>query len=269
MARAGWIVDLDGVVYRGREALPGAPEFFERARRRGDGLVVVSNNSRPTVEQYVQRLAELGIRVEPQQVVSSSAAAAHYLVRQGVTGPVMVVGEAGLYQALEQAGLTTLPAGPETADLPVAAVVVGLDGRFDYGRLEAACRAIRAGARFVGTNPDVTVPAEGGRLRPGCGSLLAAVAACSGVEPVVVGKPHRPIMELAVERLRAQGVAPGQTIIVVGDRLDTDVAAARAMGFASALVLTGVSTREEAERAARGPDWIFEDLGDVARRLMD
>ncbi|WP_324668368.1 HAD-IIA family hydrolase [Geochorda subterranea] len=268
MALAGWIMDLDGVVYRGSEGLPGAVDFFERARRRGDAVVVVSNNSRPTVDDYVRRLARLGIRVEPEEVISSATAAADYLLRQGVRGPVMVIGEEGLYQALREAGLTTVPAGPGAAGADVAAVVAGLDGRFDYAKLDAACQAIRRGARFVGTNPDVTVPAEGGRLQPGCGSLLAAIAACSGVQPVVVGKPHRPIMEMAIQRLAARGVTTTQAIVVVGDRLDTDVAAARAMGLSSALVLTGVSSREDVDRADAKPDWVFEDLAHLASVLM-
>jgi len=268
MALAGWILDLDGVVYRGSEALPGAVDFFERARRRGDAVVVVSNNSRPTVDDYVRRLARLGIRIEPGQVISSATAAADYLVRQGIRGPVMVIGEEGLYRALEEAGLATVPAGPDTAHADVTAVVVGLDGRFDYAKLDAACQAIRRGARFVGTNPDVTLPAEGGRLQPGCGSLLAAIAACSGVQPVVEGKPHRPIMDLAIQRLAAHGVAATDPIVVVGDRLDTDVAAARALGLSSALVLTGVSSREDVDRADVKPDWVFEDLAHLASVLM-
>lgn len=269
MPLPAWILDLDGVVYRGSEVLPGAVEFFERLRQRGHRLAVVSNNSRPTVEDYVRRLARFGIRVEPHEVISSAMAAVHYLVRRGIRGPVMAIGEAGLHQALEQAGLPVVPPVPEAADSGVEAVVVGLDGQFTYAKLEAACRAIRRGALFVGTNPDVTVPREGGALQPGCGSLLAAVAACSGVQPVVAGKPHRPIMELAMERLgfSADGAPPG-SVIVVGDRLDTDVAAAKALGLSSALVLTGVSSREDVERASHKPDWVFDDLLHLTRTLM-
>ena len=264
-----WIVDLDGVVYRGSEVLPGAAEFFRRLRARGDRVAVVSNNSRPTVEAYVQRLARFGISVEPREVVSSAMAAVHYLVRRGVRGPVMAIGEAGLLQALEQAGLPVVPPVPEAAGSGVEAVVVGLDGQFTYAKLEAACRAIRQGALFVGTNPDATVPLEGGVLQPGCGSLLAAVAACSGVQPVVAGKPYRPIMELAMERLGlSPDVAPTGSVIVVGDRLDTDVAAAKALGLSSALVLTGVSTRDDVERASQKPDWVFDDLLHLTETLM-
>lgn len=269
MPLAAWILDLDGVVYRGSEVLPGAVEFFERLRRRGDRLAVVSNNSRPTVEAYVERLARFGIRVQPGEVVSSAMAAVHYLVRRGIRGRVMAIGEAGLYQALEQAGLAVVPPVPEAAGSGVEAVVVGLDGQFTYAKLDAACQAIRRGALFVGTNPDVTVPRESGAFQPGCGSLLAAVAACSGVKPVVAGKPYRPIMELAMERLGFSAAsAPPGTVIVVGDRLDTDVAAAKALGLSSALVLTGVSSREDVERAPDKPDWVFDDLLHLTKTLM-
>ncbi|MEW6045594.1 MAG: HAD-IIA family hydrolase [Bacillota bacterium] len=262
-----WIVDLDGVVYRGSEVLPGAVEFFERAQSRGDPVVVVSNNSAPTVEEYVARLGRMGIRIGPRQVVSSALAAAQFLARRRLRGPVMAIGEAGLLQALGEAGLEVVAPDGAPASPKVEAVVVGIDRRFTYDRLTAACQAIRAGALFVGTNPDVTVPAEGGRLRPGCGSLLAAVSTCSGVQPVVVGKPHPPIMELAMERLGVGAAGARHEVIVVGDRLDTDIRAAKALGLKGALVLTGVTSRTDAGGGVR-PDWIFDDLQHLTDALM-
>lgn len=264
-----WVVDLDGVVYRGRELLPGAVRFFERTRERGQDVVVVTNNSLRSADDYLALLHGFGIGIERRQIVTSSMAAARYLARQGCRGPVLAIGERGVCSALEEAGL--LVVGPDDAEGAVpAAVVVGLDRAFTYRKLEAACRAIRRGARFVGTNPDPTLPVEEGRFIPGCGSLLAAMRACSGVEPVVVGKPNPEIMEMALERL---GVRPGgraTDVVVVGDRLDTDVEAARRAGLVSALVLTGVTSAAELEReGGPRPDYVFAHLDHLTRALVD
>lgn len=263
-----WIVDLDGVVYRGQELLPGAVEFFQCVRALGQPSVVVTNNSTLPVDDYVKRLADWGIGVTSQQVVTSALAAAHYLLRHGIRGPVLAIGEAGLTRALDQAGLVFISGDEAAGDEPFEAVVVGLDRRFDYRKLELACRWVRRGARFVGTNPDAVLPTENGQLRPGCGSLLAAIQAASGVQPVVVGKPYPDIMHLALERL-GQGPAPSPDVVVVGDRLDTDVEAARRMGLASALVLTGVTTPEQVSGlGADRPDYVFRDLAHLTEVLL-
>ncbi|MBE3598948.1 MAG: HAD-IIA family hydrolase [Limnochordaceae bacterium] len=269
MAAPAWIVDLDGVVWRQGEAIPGAARFFEAVRARGQAAVVVSNNSAPTVETYLEQLRAIGIPLERHQVVSSGMAAARYLVDQGIREGVLAVGEAGLFQALREAGIEALPAG-QPVGMPsarVQAVVVGIDRSFTYAKLEAACRAIRAGSRFVATNPDLTVPARDGGVVPGCGALVAAVAACSGVRPVVVGKPERPILELALARLGVREGEDRSHVVVVGDRLDTDVTFARRGGLTSALVLTGITRREDLDRSEIRPDYVFEDLGALAEAL--
>lgn len=269
----GWIVDLDGVVYRGSRVLPGAARFFETARRLGHAVVVVSNNAAPTREQFRERLRRMGISLDPGQILSSSMAAASYLVRIGVGGPVLAIGEAGLHEALEEAGISYVRAGEADRESPAwtgrfEAVVVGLDRGFTYARMDAACRAILHGARFVGCNPDVTFPDEQG-VRPGCGSILAAIATCSGAAPEIVGKPHRPIMDAALEILARQGMHDQSRAIVIGDRLDTDVAAAKALGLRSALVLSGITGKEDVKTASPRPDWVFRDLEELTGALLD
>lgn len=263
-----WIVDLDGVVYRGHELLPGARRFFQAVQRRNEPLVVLTNNSTATVEQYVARLAGWGIAVQREQVITSALAAARWLAQRGMRGPVLAIGEDGLLQALREHGVLYLADADPLAMPPVQAVVVGLDGQFTYRKLYAACLAVRAGAAFVGTNPDPSLPAEGGRLRPGCGSLLAAIAACSGVSPTVVGKPYREIMEMALERLQATQPESRRQVIVVGDRLDTDMRAAAQLGLRGALVLSGVATRQDLERSPHRPDFVFADLGELTDALL-
>ena len=264
-----WIVDLDGVVYRGTQLLPGAVGFFQATLRRRQPVVVLTNNSTASVDQYVARLSRSGIAVERQQVITSAVAAARWLARRGVRGPVLAIGEEGLRAALAEHGISFVTGEESPGPAEVQAVVVGLDSQFTYRKLHAACRAVRAGALFVGTNPDVTLPVEGGGLRPGCGSLLAAIAACSGVEPVVVGKPYPDIMEMALERLEATTPQRRREVVVVGDRLDTDVEAAVRLGLRSALVLTGVATRADLERWPHRPDFVFNDLEELTRALVE
>ncbi|HEY8487230.1 MAG TPA: HAD-IIA family hydrolase, partial [Limnochordales bacterium] len=256
-----------------QELLPGAVRFFEATRLRGQPVVVLTNNSTASVDQYVARLSRLGIPVERHQVITSAVAAARWLLDQGVRGPVLAIGEEGLLATLAEHGIpfcTGSCTGEPGADpARFQAVVVGLDTQFTYAKLHAACQAVRAGALFVGTNPDVTLPMEGGGLRPGCGSLLAAIAACSGVEPVVVGKPSPRIMEMALERLEATTPQSRQEVVVVGDRLDTDIEAAARLGLRSALVLSGVSSRADLERWPRRPHFVFNDLEELTRILVE
>ena len=269
-----WIVDLDGVVFRGSEVLPGAARFFEAVQARGEPAVVLTNNSTTSVDRYVARLGQAGVRLGRDRIITSAVAAARWLARRGVQGPVLAIGEEGLLAALREQGIDAVtvegegpPPGPD--ELPTAAVVVGLDSRFTYRKLYAACQALRRGALFIGTNPDVTLPTEGGGVRPGCGSLLAAVAACAGREPVVVGKPYPGILEMALEALQATLSPARDEVVVVGDRLDTDVEAARRLGLRSALVLTGVTRRADLAGAGPQPDLVFEDLGELARWLTE
>ena len=262
-------MDLDGVVYRGEEFLPGAVRFFRATRLRGQPVVVLTNNSTASVDQYVARLAQAGISVERQQVVTSAVAAARWLARRDVRGPVLAIGEEGLLAALAEHGISFVTGEEHAIPPDVQAVVVGLDSQFTYRKLHLACRAVRAGALFVGTNPDVTLPTEGGGLRPGCGSLLAAIAACSGVEPVVVGKPYPEMVEMALERLGATTAHRRREVVVVGDRLDTDMEAAVRLGLRCALVLTGVTTRADLERWPRRPDFVFDDLDELTRALVE
>lgn len=314
---AGWhfILDLDGVVYREKELLPGARAFFEAAAAEGSNWVFVTNNSTRTPASFAERLTKLGIPTEPERVLTSSVATARYLrgpLREELGHPVraMVIGETGLFDTLQEAGIEIVDAGEAWAernarDRAIDAVVVGLDTRFDYTKLRAACHFIRRGAIFIGTNPDKTFPYADG-IGPGCGALLAAVEACSGKSPRLMGKPGRPLLEAALDRLglaelvstlpftaasaarSASGPSwpassPGPTrglpsfqgkrVLIIGDRLDTDIAFARRHGLPSCLVLTGVtSPRDVADLEALPgewrPDWVVANLGELAARLF-
>lgn len=229
------LCDLDGVIYLGREALPGVPEALSRLHRAGVEIYYITNNSTRTPEECAQNLRDLtGAQVDPSLVLTSPLAAVE-LLGPG-EGPVLVVGENGVRDAVARAGLV------ETNDPEIArSVLVGLTRQVDYQLLASAMTAIRAGARYIATNDDPTLPTEAG-LRPGAGAIVAAISTATERLPEVAGKPHRPMRDL----IRSRGVGPAH---VIGDRVDTDIAIARAEpDWVSILVLTGVTDEDEAAR---------------------
>ena len=229
------VFDVDGVLLLGGEAIPGAGDAIHRLDAAGLRLLYATNNSTRTVDDNADRLGGLlGVAITPEAVVTSAVAATRILTPSD--DPILVVGEAGLEDTLERAG-HALTAEWEQA----ATVVAGLDRGITYDRLAGATRSIRSGARFVGTNGDLTFPVPGGQV-PGAGALLAAIEAATGVAPEVAGKPHAAMREAIADRL-----APGP-VWMVGDRPETDLAMAAAAGWSGVLVLTGVGDRAAAAR---------------------
>jgi 4-nitrophenyl phosphatase len=243
------VVDMDGVLYRGTEAIPGTAEFLAFLRQRRIGLVLATNNATRTPQQFVDKLAGMGVRVEAHEILTSSQATASYLA--GIAPPgtrVFVVGQTGLRMALQEAGFQLVE---EQAEF----VVAGMDFEICYPRLAEATLQIRAGAHFIGTNPDRTFPSERGIL-PGAGSLLAFLEAATGVRPTIIGKPEKAMMEQALARLGAQS----STAAILGDRLETDILAGQRAGMTTLLVLTGVTTREMLDESEIRPDLVFDDV---------
>jgi glycerol 3-phosphatase-2 len=245
------LADLDGTLYRGREAVPGAVEAVRRAGERGVRTVYVTNNASRSPAEVASHLAELGFPAGPDDVATSSQAAAAVLADQLPAGAkVLVVGTAALAAEVAHVGLTPVDA----ADGAVA-VVQGLDPELRYATLAEACIALRAGAAWVACNVDPTLPSERGPL-PGNGALVAVLRTANRREPQIAGKPAPGLMDTAVRRIGAS--AP----LVIGDRLDTDIQGGRAAGMATLLVLTGVSDAAEllaAPTEAR-PDFVGADL---------
>jgi glycerol 3-phosphatase-2 len=243
-------VDLDGVVYRGDDPLPHAAEAIQRARRLGLRVLFLTNNSSRSPAQVVAKLSRIGVQVSPEEVLTSGFATAAMLRREGWVGrSAFVIGERGVEDALAEAGIRLVEGEPEQADL----VVVGWDRQVDYAKLRVASVLLERGARLVATNSDASYPAPDG-LWPGAGAILAAVTTTTGAVPTVVGKPNRPLFEAAAEATGAT------TPLVVGDRLDTDVAGARAMGWDSLLVLSGASGTKDLVRGKHAPTYVGNDL---------
>jgi glycerol-1-phosphatase len=252
-AFGGVVLDLDGVVYVGDQAVPAAPAALEELRGLGVRLAFVTNNSYRPPGQVVERLGRLGVKAAVEEVLTSAQATVRLL--GGGLGlarkAVLVLGGPGLRQALEAAGARLVDA-EEWRQAEV--VVVGFDPDLTYGRVKAAALAIRAGARFVGSNPDATMPAPDG-LWPGAGATLAMLQAATGVRPEVAGKPEPALFETA-----AAAIGPGP-YLMVGDRADTDLDGAHRLGWATALVLSGVARPADLPDLAVAPDHLLADVG--------
>ncbi|HWL64830.1 MAG TPA: HAD-IIA family hydrolase [Actinomycetota bacterium] len=251
----GLVCDLDGVVYRGDEPVPGAAEAIENLRQRGIRVVFCTNNSRSTVGQYVDKLAGVGVPAEPDEIVTSAIVTAEVLKERGFAGKTaIVVGGDGLTEALGDV-CVSVKSDPDVtkADL----VVVGWDPSFDYAILTRAANAVRSGAILIASNEDATFPSPEGLL-PGAGAMVAAIERASGRRAEVMGKPHPPMMKVVADRLHGC-----KSIAIVGDRPDTDLAGARAMGWTSILVLSGVTTPADAEHVTPVPDLVLDSLAEL------
>jgi glycerol-1-phosphatase len=246
------LFDLDGVLYRGDEPVPHAVESMEVVRSSGVAVVFLTNNSSRTPDQVAAKLVGLGIAADPSEVVTSALATADLLAARG-GGTAFVIGQDGIRTALADAGLRIVDGEPDRVDH----VVVGVDLEATYAKLRTACVLVQRGAHLVATNPDRSFPAPGA-LWPGAGALLAVITETTGASAEVVGKPYAPLYEVAAAR------AGARRPLVIGDRLDTDIAGAVALGWDSLLVLTGVSTREDAEASPAGPTYVAADLRALA-----
>jgi 4-nitrophenyl phosphatase len=248
------VVDMDGVLYRGSEAIPGTNRFIDFLRQREIGFVLATNNSTRTPQQFVEKLAGMGVQIKTSEVLTSAQATAAYLAEIAPPASrVFVVGMDGLRMILAEAGFRLVE---EDAEF----VVAGMDFSICYERLEEATLQIRAGARFIGTNPDKTFPSEHG-IVPGAGSILAFLEAATGVTPTVIGKPGTAMIEQALARMSAQ---PTHTA-VLGDRLETDILAGQRAGLQTLLVLSGVTCRELLSRSEIQPGLVFEDVAHLRR----
>ena len=244
-----FIIDMDGVLYRGDLPLPGAKELLQQMEDRLSPYILVTNNSSRTPEQVASRLEEMSMSVPPDRILTSALATAHYLKSLLPTAAkVYAIGEEGLYSALQAEGFST-------EEGEVEAVVVGMDRGITYEKLKAASLAIRAGATFIGTNPDKTFPAEDA-IVPGTGAILAAIEAATDTKPIVIGKPEPILFQIALERM---GARPDETA-VIGDRLETDILGGQRCGLTTILVLTGISKKEELEASDIKSDYVFQDL---------
>lgn len=251
------VCDLDGVIYRGDEAIAGASETIAALRTKGVRMLFCTNNSRTTVAGYVDKLARMEVEALPTEIITSAVVTAEVLERRGFSGKTaIVVGGDGIREALTGVCISVKDDPAVTAsDL----VVVGWDPGFTYDAMRRASMAVRKGARLVATNDDASFPAPDG-LWPGAGAILASIETASGHRAEVFGKPHPPMMDAVAARLDGAG-----SIAVIGDRSDTDLAGGAARGWMTILVLSGVTSPDQVAAISPAPDFVVESISELAQ----
>jgi len=246
-----WLMDMDGVLVHEEEALPGADRFLAALREHGRPFLVLTNNSIYTRRDLAARLRTSGLEVPEGAIWTSALATARFLEDQRPGGSAFVIGEAGLTTALHQAGYTLTERNPDY-------VVLGETRTYSFERITQAIRLVDAGARFIATNPDPTGPAPDGPL-PATGSVAALISRATGVDPYYVGKPNPLMMRSALNAIEAHS----ESTAMIGDRMDTDVVAGLEAGLHTILVLSGVATREAAERFPYRASRIVDSVADL------
>jgi NagD protein len=246
-----WLMDMDGVLVREENAIPGADRFLSLLGERGIPFLVLTNNSIYTRRDLSARLARAGLQVPERAIWTSALATAGFLEDQRPHGSAFVVGEAGLTTALHAAGYTLNERNPDY-------VVIGETRTYSFERIAQAIRLIAAGSRFIATNPDPSGPTPDGLL-PATGAVAALISKATGVEPYFVGKPNPLMMRSALNAIDAHS----ETSVMIGDRMDTDVVSGLEAGMETVLVLTGSTTLDEAERFPYRPSRIVDSVADL------
>ncbi|MCX6065057.1 MAG: HAD-IIA family hydrolase [Chloroflexi bacterium] len=249
------IIDMDGVLWHGDKPLPGLNVFFDTLRGKEIKFILATNNSSKTAEEYVSKLKTMGVIVYESEILTAAQATADYLKQKNKSGKVFVIGEKGLRQALEKHGFIL----SDLYETNVQFVVCGMDRSITWDKLATATLNIRAGASFIGTNPDPTFPIEKGIVH-GNGAILAAIEVATGIAPLIIGKPE-PYMYL--QALSCLGNDVNSTV-ALGDRLDTDILGAVNAGIRSILVLTGISKQDHLSTVGYKPTWIMKDLPEIS-----
>ena len=251
----GYLFDLDGTIYLGEELIPGADEVVERLRKRGARVQFLSNKPIARRDSYADKLTKLGIPTVPEDVVNSPLASARYLASRHPEALVFSMGEAALNEELTEAGVQL------TNDHSEAEIVLASwDRQITWARLDAAHQALRRGALFCATNPDTVCPLEGGKTVPDTGAIIAYLEASTERKlDVMIGKPSPIITEMALEEI---GLSAEQCLMV-GDRIDTDMAMGARSGLDTALVLTGVTNREELAQSDTEPTWVLQSVAEI------
>ncbi len=252
MGTLGVISDMDGVIYRGRNLIPGAQDFIDRLRSSGAQFLFLTNNSEQTPLDLLRKLATLGIHgLTEDNFITSAMATADFLASQKPHGTAYVVGGGALSAELYKIGYSITDSAPDY-------VVVGKTAAFGFPMMRKAAQLIDGGAMFIGTNPDMVDPVEGG-TEPAAGALLASIEAATGMKPYIVGKPN-PLMMIYARRMLG---VPAEDCVMIGDRMDTDIVGGLGAGMRTCLVLSGVSSRDSIGRFPYRPTFVYDSVADI------
>ncbi len=252
----GYLIDMDGVIYRGHQLIAGADQFIHDLRKADVPFRFLTNNSQRSGRDVAMKLQRMGIEVEEEHVFTCARATAQFLARQHPGGTAYVIGEGGLLTALDQAGYAIVDRDPDY-------VVVGEGRTLSFEMVEAALRMLRGGAKLVATNLDPSCPTQDG-IRPGCGAVVAMLESASGLRAFSVGKPSPLMMRAARKEL---GLTAGQTVMI-GDTMDTDILGGVQLGYRTVLALSGGTSREDLERFAYAPDLVVDSVADLSHEAL-
>lgn len=251
----GYLIDMDGVLYRGHDLISGADDFIHQLRTRGIPFRLLTNNSQRTRRDVATKLQRLGIEVEEEHVFTSAMATARFLAQQKPHGTAFVIGEGGLHQALHSNGYSVVDRDPDY-------VVVGEGRTFNLELVDLAVRLIHRGAKLIATNLDPNCPTENG-IRPGCGAFVALLEVATGVKAFSVGKPSPIMMRAARKEI---GLSTDETIMI-GDTMETDILGGVQLDYHTILVLSGGTKRDDLPRYAYRPEMVVESVGEYAEML--
>ena len=246
-----FITDMDGVLVKGKQIIPGADRFIATLEEQGREYLLLTNNSLYTPRDLSHRLRNIGMEIPTERLFTSAMATASFLQSQRPGGTALVIGESGLTQAVHEIGYVITDIEPDY-------VVLGETEGYNYENVTKAIRLIDAGARFIATNPDVSGPSEAG-IVPGCGAMAALIEKATGKAPFYVGKPNPLMMRSALNYLDVHS----EDTAMVGDRMDTDIVAGVESGMRTILVLTGVTRRADIERYPYRPTWVLESVAEI------
>lgn len=256
--KMGFLIDMDGVVYRGTELIPGAVEFVDLLHKRDIPFMFLTNNSQRTPMDIATRLQRMGFQIGAEHVFTSALATASYLSQHKPQGTAYVIGEGGLLNALDRVGIAIVDHNPDF-------VVVGEGRTINLESIEKAVQMVINGAKLIATNLDPSCPTQDGGVRPGCGAFVKMLEEATGFRAFSPGKPSPVIFREARKRL---GLSSGETIMI-GDTMETDILGGNQLGFRTILVLSGGTKRGEIERFAYGPDVVLDSVAQIDRDFLD
>ena len=256
--KQGFICDMDGVIYHGNKLLDGVPEFVDWLKKENKAYLFLTNSSERAPRELQQKLWRLGLDVDEAHFYTSALSTAAFLKQQSPGGSVYVIGEAGLVGALYEAGFTMNEVNPDY-------VVLGETRSYAYDRIEHAVKLVRAGAKLIGTNPDLTGPIEGGEIAPACKALMAPIELSTGRNAYYLGKPNPLMMKHGIRMLGVRA----EDAIVIGDRMDTDIVAGLESGIDTVLVLSGVTTEHEMRKFAYRPKYVLDGVAELVQAAQE
>lgn len=250
--KKGFICDMDGVIYHGNDLLPGVKEFINWLKENDKKFLFLTNSSKRSPNELAQKLSRMGLDIDPSHFYTSALSTAAYLAKQKPGCTAYVIGEAGLINALYDVGITMDDVNPDY-------VVIGETANYNFINMAHAARLVEAGAKLIGTNPDITGQIDGGVIEPACKALVAPIEIATGKSAYFLGKPNPLMMRCGLNLLGCEE----EDVAIIGDRMDTDIIAGIESEIDTVLVMTGVTSKESMKTFPYRPRYILNGVGDV------